>query len=89
MARASSRLVPGIGPCVGVGARVGRSVGVVLGVVATLVEFSDEEPSLISVAPQADAARAPIARMPTTRKERNLSIDNLYQPSATHDAWES
>lgn len=93
MVTASSRLSPGLGACVDVGAGVGRGVGVERGVVAALDGISVVGASLISVTAQADTTRAQTAKMPTieTPREtaRNLGIDNLYQPSVTPGVSES
>jgi hypothetical protein len=81
MATASSRVSPGLGQGVDVGAMVGCSVGVGPGLAVTLGESPVIGESLLSVAAQADATREATTKMPTIKKRRNAGRCNLYLSS--------
>ena len=90
MAGALPRSRPGLGPGVGDGTRVGRGAGVGagddseatvavdLGAVVTAKGVSVAGDSLTSATAQAEATRAPTAKIPTIEADRNPGIDNIY-----------
>ena len=88
MATASSRVSPGLGQGVDVGAMVGCSVGVGPGLAVTLGESPVIGESLLSVAAQADATREATTKMPTIKKGRNAGSWNLYLSPVESDLRE-